>query len=546
MDWKKRTRLLLAATVMTGLLASCSGNDSGNDGPSSASGGSSPQGTKGQSESAGVNATGFPIVNAPIKLNIFAGQAPSAPADWNNVEIWKEYAKMTNVDVNWQLTPVDSLTEKRNLLLAGGELPDAFHTARFTSVDLANYGGQGLLIPLNKLIDEYAPNFKQLMEKYPEIKKGLTMPDGNIYSLPTFYDPDFKSVVIGSELWINKKFLDALGMKEPETTDEFYEYLKAVKTKDPNGNGKNDEIPYAASGITGLIDQLKGAWGLGNRGNTHPRVDVDPKTNQLRFIPTDPHYKEVLQYVNKLYKENLFIPEILTIPGKEMLAKGSDGLYGSFLYTNADTFGDHKDDYIGANAFAGPNGDRLFSRARSPLVDVGGFAITNKNKYPEATMRWADYFYGEEGSTMFFMGIKDKSYVVKPDGSVDYTDEYKADPEFGKKYVSWAGGYYPAMLTAKTFKGGESSPANLEAAKKIEPYYPKEVWPPFTYNQDELAQFNALGTDIGNYVDEMTTKFVTGDAPFSEWDNYVSTLKKMGLEEYMKIYTAAYERYEKQ
>jgi putative aldouronate transport system substrate-binding protein len=538
MNWKKSTSLLTASVLLLGLAAACT------DKPA-ADGNAGSNGEAGGKEAPDVSTTGFPIVKDPITLNFFAGQAASAPPDWNSVEIWKEYAKMTNMNINWQLTPVDSLAEKRNLLLAGGDLPDAFHTARFSSVDLANYGGQGLLIPLNGLIDKYAPNFKKLMEKYPEIKKGLTMPDGNIYSLPTFYDPDFKSVVIGSELWINKKFLDALGMKEPTTTEEFYEYLKAVKTRDPNGNGKNDEIPYAASGFSGLLDQLKGAWGLGNRGNTHSRVDVDPATNQLRFIPADPRYKELLQYMNRLYKENLFIPEILTIKGTEVLAKGKEGLYGSFMYTNASTFGDHKDDYIGANAFTGPHGDRLFSRARSPLVDIGAFAITSKNKYPEATMRWADYFYGEEGSTMFFMGIKDKSYIVKPDGSVDYTDEYKSNPEFGKKYVSWGGGYYPAMLTAKTFKGGESSPENLEAAKKIEPYYPKEVWPPFTYTQDELSRFTSLNTDISTYVDEMTTKFITGDAPFTEWDNYIATLKKMGLDEYMKIYNAAYQRYKK-
>lgn len=537
MKWTKLTSILLATVMLSGLVAACGSNDAADSGKA---------GEKGGENAESVNTSGFPIVKEPITLTFFAGQAPSAPADWNAVEVWKEYAKMTNINVNWQLTPVDSLAEKRNLVLAGGDLPDAFHTARFSSVDLANYGGQGLLIPLNNLIDKYAPNFKKLMQEHPEIKKGLTMPDGNIYSLPTFYDPDFKSVVIGSELWINKKFLDALGMKEPTTTEEFYEYLKAVKTRDPNGNGKNDEIPYAASGITGLLDQLKGAWGLGNRGNTHSRVDVDPNTNQLRFIPADPRYKELLQYMNRLYKENLFIPEILTIKGTEVLAKGKDGLYGSFMYTNADTFGDHKDDYIGANAFTGPHGDRLFSRARSPLVDIGAFAITSKNKYPEATIRWADYFYSEEGSTMFFMGIKDKSYIVKPDGSLDYTDEIKANAEAIKKYVSWAGGYYPAMLTAKTFKGGESSPGNLEAAKKIEPYYPKEVWPPFTYTQDELTRFNALSTDIITYVDEMTTKFVTGDVPFSEWDNYIATLKKMGLDEYMKIYNAAYERYKKQ
>jgi len=537
MKKSKLAAVLAVALLTVGATAACSsGNDSAGTNASPSPGASS--------SSDAVNATGFPIVNTPIKLTFFAGKAPSAPADWNQVEIWKEYAKMTNIDVDFQLTPVDSLDEKRNLTLSGGELPDAFHTSRLSAMDVANYGAQGLFIPLDDLIDKYAPNFKKLMDEHPEIKKGLTMPDGHIYSFPTYYDADFKSVLIGSELWLNEDFLNALGMKEPTTTDEFYQYLKAVKTGDPNKNGKNDEIPYAASGIGTLLDQLKGAWGLGNRGNMHPRVDIDPATNELRFIPTAPAYKELLQYMNKLYSEGLFIPDILTVKGPEVNANGKNGLYGSFTGTNARvSFGVADNHYVGAPAFKGPHGDQLFSRARSPLIDIGAFVITKANKHPEATVRWIDYFYSEEGSKMFFMGIKDKSYTENPDGTLSYLPEVANNSEEMNKYVSFAGGYYPAMLTAKTFFGGESYPENLEAARKVEPYWPQEVWPAFTYTADELAEFTPLNTDISKYVDEMTTKFVTGDASFDQWDNYVATLEKMGLKRYMEIYKAAYDRY---
>jgi putative aldouronate transport system substrate-binding protein len=43
----------------------------------------------------------------------------------------------------------------------------------------------------------------------------------------------------------------------------------------------------------------------------------------------------------------------------------------------------------------------------------------------------------------------------------------------------------------------------------------------------------------------MTLKFIMGSTPFTEWDNYIATLKKMGLDDYMKIYKAAYDRYSK-
>ncbi|MEF3302230.1 extracellular solute-binding protein [Paenibacillus sp. GYB003] len=536
----KWTALVLSVVMTAGLLAACSDKGGGSNGPASGKPSDKSDDTK------GITTAGFPIVKQPISLKIFAGQSPSSAANWNEAEIWKEYAKMTNINVDFQMTPFESLTEKRNLVLASGDLPDAFHTSRFTSTDLINYGTQGYFIPLEGLIDKYAPNFKKMMDKYPEIRKGLTMPDGHIYSLPSFYDPDFKSVIVGSQLWINEKYLKALGLKEPTTTEEFYQYLKAVKTGDPNGNGKNDEIPYASSGYGTLLDQLKGAWGLGNRGNMQPYWDVDPSTNKVRFIPADPRYKELLEYMNRLYKEGLFNPDILTAKSAEFRAKGKDGTYGSFLYTNArGGFGVENNDYIGANALTGPHGDRIFSRARTAIADVGSFVITKANKNPEATIRWIDYFYSEEGSMLFFMGIKGKSYEEKPDGTVDYTEEIKKNEELRKKYVTWMGGYYPAMLTSRTFKGGEGFPENLEATKKNEPYWPKEVWSPFIFTNDEMSQMNGMATDINTYVGEMTTKFITGDAPLTQWDTYVAQLKKMGLDRYITIYNAAYERYKK-
>ena len=106
------------------------------------------------------------------------------------------------------------------------------------------------------------PEFQKLMDQYPDIRKGLTMPDGNIYSLPSFYDPELLSMLIGTPIWINQEWLDQLGMKEPQTTEEFYAYLKAVKETDLNGNGQHDEIPFSSTGITGIIDHLKGSWDL--------------------------------------------------------------------------------------------------------------------------------------------------------------------------------------------------------------------------------------------------------------------------------------------
>ncbi|SHE10341.1 Lipoprotein lplA [Chlamydia abortus] len=495
-----------------------------------------------------VNLTGMPIVKEPITLHIFAGKSPTSHPDWNQVRIWQEYEKMTQIHTQFQMVPFDQLSSRRNLVLADGDYPDAFMTSRLSSADLLRYGQQGVFIRLNDLIDEYAPNFKRLLEKYPEIRKGLTMADGNIYSFPSFYDPDFMSMLIGYPLWVKADWLDKLGMEPPETTEEFYQYLKAVKETDLNGNGKADEIPYGSVGTSALLNHLKGAWGLGNRGMGHSRVDMDPETNELRFIPADPRYKELLQYVHKLYAEGLLEKDIFTVKSSALYANGTRGVYGSLLVPSPFTLM-NQTGYVGLPALEGPHGDRLYSHVKTPLIHVGAFVITDRNPYPEATVRWIDYFFGDEGSKMFFMGIEGESYVETPDGEVVYTDSIlnnKSGRTFEQelsKYVVWLGGSYPGFVTKKYFKGSESLPESIEAAERVRPYVVKEIWPPFTYTQEETERMSILSADIHPYVDEMVARFINGSVSFNEWDSYVSTLKQMGLDEYMRIYRSGYERY---
>lgn len=530
---------MVSLAMATGLLAACSNKPS--------SEGDNKQGTKVE-EVANLNKMGLPIVNQPISLTFFTGKSPTNGSNFEETLIWKEYAKMTNMNIKFDLIPFDALVEKRNLVLAGGDYPDVFYTAKLTPADLTRYGSQGVFVKLNDLIDKYAPNFKQLMDKYPNLKKGLTMPDGNIYSLPSFYDPSFLSLLIGSPMWINNEWLDKLKMSEPKTTEEFYQYLKAVKNTDLNGNGKSDEIPYSGVGTDSLLDQLKGAWGLGTRGLGHKYVDIDPATNQLRFIKTDLKYKELLQYVNKLYADGLVDKEIFTIKSSALYAKGQQNTLGTTIVPNPATVMGQKN-FIGLGALKGPGGEHLYANIKVPMVHVGAFAITNKNKYPEASIRWMDHFYSDEGAKFYFMGQKDVTYKETPDGNMEYVSDITKNPQgltqdqASAKYFTWLGGGYPGFVKEKYFKGSESLPAAIAASKKAEPDAVKEIWNNFNFTEAEIEVMSSVGKDITDYITESEAKFINGTMPFSEWDKYTATVKKMGQDEYMKIYKAAYDRY---
>lgn len=77
------------------------------------------------------------------------------------------------------------------------------------------------------------------------MKSSITAPDGNIYALPQINECYHCDNAL--KLWINKAWLDKLGLQLPTTTEEFYQVMKAFKEQDPNGNGKNDELPLTGS-----------------------------------------------------------------------------------------------------------------------------------------------------------------------------------------------------------------------------------------------------------------------------------------------------------
>src|SRR5699024_41996 len=85
---------------------------------------------------------------------------------------------------------------------------------------------------------------KRMFQQYPGSEGQITQLDGNIYSLPVVNECYHCSVP--NKFWINKTWLDNLGLEMPTTLDEFYDVLVAFRDQDANGNGDpNDEIPFA-------------------------------------------------------------------------------------------------------------------------------------------------------------------------------------------------------------------------------------------------------------------------------------------------------------
>lgn len=479
----------------------------------------------------------------PLTLQAVAAVG-ALSGDFNQMDILKRISSETGVNVEYECIPGNVWNEKKNLMLASNDLPDLFIGGGLSDSDINKYGKAGMLLPLDDLI-QYAPNVSAMLEKYPELKKALTSPDGKIYTLP-FYD-EFLPENIPDNLFINKTWLDQLGLDVPKTTDEFYEVLKAFKTQDPNGNGKNDEIPftYRANEVYTGDYSLSGAFGT---------LDVPGhiilEDGKVKFSAMENGYKEAIKWFRKLYSEGLIDQEIFTQDQSQYVSKGKseEMIVGAFIiYADENFVGAERayNDYVVMEPLIGPNGDQQWNRYNYSMY-LDKFAITNVNPDPIATMKWIDKFYEEDISIQVHWGEVGKSLqkegemykiVEAPEGMS--IDEYRF------KTVPAANA--PGIMTSEMY---EKIDFAVDKKKKIEryhlydPYANKEVMPVIRFTDEELNELSTISTDLNNYVEEMKAKWITGTSDIEkDWEDYKSRLKEMNVERYVQIYQEGYERY---
>lgn len=501
---------------------------------------------------ANISQTGFPIAAEPVQLNGLVSKYELVK-DWNDHQGLKHYEEMTNVIIEWDTVPQNSFDERRNLLFASNDLPDFVMRANLSPQLIASYAATGQIIPLDEFIEAgYAPNLSKLMEEDEGIRKAITSADGHIYSLPNISEADGRI----SSSWINKKWLDELGLDMPTTMDEFYEVLKAFKERDPNGNSQADEFPftgYKVSSSNGneLLRTFYGSWGYGgNSGLIAPYMDVDDEGN-VRYIATDETFKEMLEYFNKLWSENLIDREVFSQDMNKVVAKVNEDQVGFVAKGNNNLWlGNNRNDFVQNPVLRAVDGDIYWVGVNPKVREIGSFVITNKNPHPEATLRWADYFLSEEGTALARLGIKDVTYTVESDGSYKLKDEFANNPqgltvdEALSDYTIFQGGQIIQRVTQKVDQSAAVLPEMIANKDVIRPFLvadEKLMIPSFS--DDENIQLSAIATDIESFTDEQVVNFITGAKPLSEWDSYVSSLNNMNLERYLGIYQAAYDRW---
>jgi putative aldouronate transport system substrate-binding protein len=573
----KRTFITMLSVVMTlSMLTTGCGSSKTKD---------TNSGENSNSESSVTDAGQFPIVKEPETLKLFLERGTMTDADKAKISengVIKYLKEKTNISLDFTFLSLEDGKNKMILSFASGDYPDAafldWNTA-LTQADIMQYGAkEKIIIPLNDLIDKYGVETKKVFALRPADKAMITAPDGNIYGLPRF--TECGHCMAYPKLWFNKAWLDKLGLKEPQTTDELEKVLLAFKNQDPNGNGKADEIPLTGSNdwscsveywlMNSFIDTPAAA------SSTNPRPFLSMIDNKVTFIADRPEYKQGLEYMKKLYDQGLLSPADFTqnSEGLAQQVRKDEKLATVGAYT-ADHVGMGVDfnnkeilkQYDALAPVAGPNGVR-FQPYQDPAAQLNGFnfVIFDKAANKEAAFRLADYMLSEEYVPISAYGIEGINWE-KPQNAknllgeelkyvpitlpADATQEQK-DKQANNSF--WFGfmGDLSERRAGWILEPTEENRLNnyetfIEAAtQKVSQYYPKVSLPRSLFmDKDTSEEFAELKTNITSHVVKNTSMFITGARPMSEWDTYVSELKKFGVDKYVEIYTKAYEDFQK-
>ncbi|WP_256709666.1 extracellular solute-binding protein [Paenibacillus sp. FSL H8-0548] len=450
-----------------------------------------------------------------------------------------EYEKRTGIAIR-HLGGVPMQDNKFKYLLASGNMPDIFMNNW-----LQFPGGpekaieQGYILPLNDVIDRYAPNFKRMLEENPEIDKMVKTDSGIYYAFPFIRSEEGK--VYGGPI-VRKDWLDELGLPIPTTIDEWYVTLTAFKQK----KGAKAPLTLRALFMGERTAGFAGAFGV--MGNFYV------KDGKVKYGYLEPEYREYLATMSKWYLEGLIDKDFAVLDLESVDYKMTSGASGATIGWNA---------YIEKYNLAAPYNDPAahytaapyptlregevpeFGQLDNAYAGTSSAAIKATTKNLEAAVRWLDYGYSEEGSLLNAFGIEDLTYTLE-NGQVVYTDLVTTNPDglsSDQVMLQYAHQTNFPMIQRDSqlaWKFEETNEAvEVWRMTKHEDY----LLPPITPTTEEVGELSTLMDGISEYVRDAELRIILGVDPIDAYDNMVEQLKLLGIERILEIKQAAYQRY---
>ena len=521
------------------------------------------------------------------KLTIGIGN--SAKVTWEDNWFTKYMEERLNCDIELVLFSVDNTEKKTQLaaMAAGNEkLPDIIYRFIMNQAEVQVYGDEGCFMDLAPYFDdpewELAKKYgwhEKMREYHGEDTRKYVLQKYRTAEGKMYYWPSGSSQVddmTGAMPFINKTWLDKLGLDMPTTRDELVEVLRAFKTQDPNGNGIADEIPMIGATHADMYCCDAPLWLMNTFGEyvfENYFYTYDEQTGKIDVPYNTETYREGLRFIRGLVDEGLLSTLTWTMKEKSEMtslwtpADGDTTVGVIFGYpTSYATKGDEdvkqyvplpplKDSYVAVRAKGGNTYHYIttdcedFDLAAEFLMSFCDVDVVRASRRGEEGVDWVERTDLKSGKPMLDIinpiitepgnrvwGTYGPAVMWHGDGSP--VDEGIFDPE-------------KLNLSAEDMDAVEYRTYLLKQTAAINLPYAEEHNPKLffhaIYTEEEGAENGNSLAELKSYVKESRAKFCAGELDpdnDADWNNYVGTLEKLGLSTLIKNTQAAVDRQE--
>ncbi len=519
--------------------------------------GSKPELNTGELQEVDLEELKFPLAEKATLTGMTSYPA-NTESNPNNRTIFKRLQEETNVEIEWTAIQGDQWGDKITLSMANLDtLTDFIFSAGFGDSDLLRYAEQGVIIPLEEYIDAYMPNLKAVFDKFPEYRTMSTATDGHIWALPWIEQLGSEKTAIqtiGNMSFINKKWLDFLGLEIPGTVEEFEKVLVAFRDHASELQAEfgieGSIIPMSCIVNDGdqdpsiIINGFGEGYGDADKGR-HIAVTDDKK---VICAATQQGYKDGITWLHSLYDQGLIDPEAFTQDWSTYVAKGKSGRYGvCFSWDVANI--DNLQDWVPLPALTADT--RNITPQNGSFTsgyDRGRCVVTAVAKNPALVCAWLDQMYdpfqspqnnwgtyGEDDEfDIFELGENaDGGEMLKhaPLGDASPVEVREAEAVGGPLAV--LDEYYGVYVTCP-----DDAQYRLEWIKDY--YTPdmntKYVFPNVFMAQEDTEELSNLQADIQKTINAKKSDWIMNGFSDADWDEYIESLEAYGLEDYLAIF----------
>jgi putative aldouronate transport system substrate-binding protein len=359
------------------------------------------------------------------------------------------------------------------------------------------------------------------LKDYPNLSKinpiviGNVSIDGKVYALPRTRTLAREGIVYRQD------WLDNLGMKRPETIDEFYKMAKAFTEGDPDKNGKKDTYGFVEQkALNGL--KLFAAWfGAPNGwGLVDGKLAPDFTTSE---------YMDALKFYKKLYDENLMNRDFAVTEGSKRDQEITSGKAGSIWnvldnvvnpkYTDVQKlFPQAQLNFI--PRVDGPKGPRVFTW----YGGYTGFFLFPKSVIKDEAelkriLAAMDKMNDKEGLDLIAWGILDRHYKMENNKPVRINEKLFQDEIQGAIQLN-------VLQTSEYATQGVQTPMELEINKWFKENEKIVVADP---TQSLISETDTQrGSELLKIISDANIKFIMGVLDQKGWEQEIERWKTSG------------------